>query len=124
VGLPIIEVTPLARADDLLHIAVPSASRNLSGRPCRPAIAGSRGVHRRQHGSLGGVPCPDGLGCISSAFPPPMGYACKARRCGDAHLGTSGDPSRLSSVGREDLVKEVGQQGYPPVRVGCQHSGH
>jgi hypothetical protein len=30
---------------------------------------------------------------------------------GDVRLGALGDPSRLSSVGRVDLIKEVGQQG-------------
>jgi hypothetical protein len=43
---------------------------------------------------------------------------------GDVRLGMSGDPSRLGSVSRGDLIKEVGQQGRPPVRVGCWCSGH
>jgi hypothetical protein len=37
---------------------------------------------------------------------------------GDECLGAAGDPSCLDSVGREDLVEEVGQKRHPPVRVG------
>jgi hypothetical protein len=57
------------------------------------------------------------------SIPTTNGCARKARVNGDIRLGALGNPSCLGSVGREDLIKDVGQQGRPPVGVGRWRGG-
>jgi hypothetical protein len=124
VGLPSIELTPLARAVNLLRISqcyrlVETLAEGLVDQRPRGRMVSTDASMDLQEELLALI----GRDALHQHSHHRWAALEKLTVDGEVRLGASGNPSCLGLVSWEDLIKEVGQQGGPPVGVSCRCSG-